>query len=132
MRALDASYVAGFLDGDGSIHFQLVRQGTYRFGFYARASMSFSQSTPARDGLEVLQTMIGGRLHARSWYRYERPRDNEQAAPPFLAWRRESVRAIQKRARPQSVAAPGCHSMGVEKSRTGSCYLRTRSMLLRP
>src|SRR5216110_1604429 len=25
MRASDASYLAGFLDGDGSIHFQLVR-----------------------------------------------------------------------------------------------------------
>ena len=40
MRALDASYVAGFLDGDGSIHFQLVRQQEYRFGFYIRASTS--------------------------------------------------------------------------------------------
>ena len=44
MRAIDASYVAGFLDGDGSIHFQLVRQREYRFGFYIRASVSFSQS----------------------------------------------------------------------------------------
>ena len=30
MRALDASYLAGFLDGDGSIHFQLVRQHVRR------------------------------------------------------------------------------------------------------
>ena len=27
MKALDASYVAGFLDGDGSIHFQLSAEG---------------------------------------------------------------------------------------------------------
>jgi hypothetical protein len=47
MKALDASYVAGFLDGDGSIHFQLVRQKEYRFGFYIRTSVSFSQSTSA-------------------------------------------------------------------------------------
>ena len=60
MRALDASYVAGFLDGDGSIHFQLVRQQEYRFGFYIRASTSFSQSTSARSGLEVIQDLIGG------------------------------------------------------------------------
>jgi hypothetical protein len=60
MRALDASYVAGFLDGDGSIHFQLVKQQEYRFGFYIRASASFSQSTSARSGLEVIQDLIGG------------------------------------------------------------------------
>jgi hypothetical protein len=60
MRALDASYVAGFLDGDGSIHFQLVKQQEYRFGFYIRASTSFSQSTSARSGLEAIHGLIGG------------------------------------------------------------------------
>src|SRR5205823_6541694 len=60
MNALDASYVAGFLDGDGSIHFQLVRQKEYRFGFYIRASVSFSQSTVHRHGLEHLQAIVGG------------------------------------------------------------------------
>src|SRR5579872_6788957 len=58
LRALDASYVAGFLDGDGSIHFQLVRQKEYRFGYYIRASMSFSQSTSARGGLEAIQPYV--------------------------------------------------------------------------
>jgi hypothetical protein len=60
LRALDASYVAGFLDGDGSIHFQLVRQKEYRFGYYIRASVSFSQSTSARFGLEIIQRLVGG------------------------------------------------------------------------
>jgi hypothetical protein len=48
------------LDGDGSIHFQLVRQKEYRFGYYIRATVSFSQSTSARAGLEVIQSLIGG------------------------------------------------------------------------
>jgi LAGLIDADG endonuclease len=60
MKASDASYIAGFLDGDGSIHFQLVRQREYRFDFYIRASVSFSQSTSARRGLEHLRRVIGG------------------------------------------------------------------------
>ena len=60
MNVSTASYVAGFLDGDGSIHFQLVRQKEYRFGFYIRATLSFSQSTSARDGLEQIQSMLGG------------------------------------------------------------------------
>ena len=60
MKAIDAAYLAGFLDGDGSIHFQLVRQKEYKFGFYIRASLSLTQSTPDRDGLEYLQQLIGG------------------------------------------------------------------------
>ena len=60
MDVSTASYIAGFLDGDGSIHFQLVKQKEYRFGFYIRASISFSQSTAARQGLESIQTMLGG------------------------------------------------------------------------
>jgi hypothetical protein len=60
VKASDASYLAGFLDGDGSIHFQLVRQREYRYGFYIRASLSLSQSTSARHGLEYLQRVIGG------------------------------------------------------------------------
>ena len=60
MEAWQASYLAGFFDGDGSIHFQLVRQKEYKFGFYARASISFSQSTSARHGLEHLHGLVGG------------------------------------------------------------------------
>jgi intein-encoded DNA endonuclease-like protein len=65
MNASIASYVAGFLDGDGSIHFQLVRQKEYRFGYYIRASVSFSQSTSARHGLEQIQELLGGRGYMR-------------------------------------------------------------------
>ncbi len=60
MNACEASYLAGFLDGDGSIHFQLVRQKEYKFGFYIRATLSLSQSTPDRAGLEHLHGVIGG------------------------------------------------------------------------
>jgi hypothetical protein len=60
MDGSTASYVAGFLDGDGSIHLQLVKQKEYRFGYYIRASISFSQSTSARQGLEQIQGLLGG------------------------------------------------------------------------
>ena len=59
MDQFEASYLAGFLDGDGSIHFQFVRQDGYRFGYYIRASMSLTQSTTDRWGLEKLQELIG-------------------------------------------------------------------------
>jgi hypothetical protein len=60
MDVSTASYIAGFLDGDGSIHFQLVKQKEYRFGFYIRATLSLSQSTSARQGLEQIQALLGG------------------------------------------------------------------------
>ena len=50
MRASDTSYLAGFLDGDGSIHFQFVKQHEYRFGFYIRASLSLSQQHVSTEG----------------------------------------------------------------------------------
>jgi hypothetical protein len=42
MRALDAAHLAGFLDGDGSIIFQFVRQDGYKFGYYIRATLQLS------------------------------------------------------------------------------------------
>src|SRR5580704_13295045 len=65
MNVSTSSCVAGFLDGDGSIHFQLVKQKEYRFGFHIRASVSFSQSTSARQGLERIQVLIGGGFYIR-------------------------------------------------------------------
>ena len=60
MKAIDAAYIAGFLDGDGSIHFQLVRQREYRHGYYIRSSLSFSQATSARQHLEYIQRLLDG------------------------------------------------------------------------
>ena len=37
------AYIAGFLDGDGSIFLQLIRRKDYVFGFQIRASLVFYQ-----------------------------------------------------------------------------------------
>jgi hypothetical protein len=100
MRASDASYLAGFLDGDGSIHFQFVRQKEYRLGYYIRASLSLSQSTSARHGLELLQVMIGGGyLRDRGTGMSDlvvtsRPLliDIRRAVEPYVIFKREHVR----------------------------------------
>jgi hypothetical protein len=100
MRASDASYLAGFLDGDGSIHFQLVRQKEYRFGYYIRASLSFSQHTSARHGLEQLQVLVGGGyLRDRGTGMSDlvvtsRPllMDLLRAVEPYVIFKREHVR----------------------------------------
>ena len=48
------AYVAGFLDGDGSIFFQLVRRTDYLFGFQVRCSIAFYQKTEKAEILEWL------------------------------------------------------------------------------
>lgn len=58
-------YLAGFFDGDGSLHFQIVRSSVYRFGFYLRSSLVFYQSTVAAAGLLEIQQRIGGRMRER-------------------------------------------------------------------
>jgi hypothetical protein len=104
VNASQAGYLAGFIDGDGSIHFQLVRQKEYRFGYYIRASLSLSQSTSARSGLESLQQMIGaGYLRDRGTGMSDlvitsRPVLIEilEAIRPYVVFKREHVvRALQ-------------------------------------
>src|SRR5579864_2621513 len=51
MDVATRAYIAGFLDGDGSIIFQLVRRTDYALGFQVRASVCFYQKT---SGLAVL------------------------------------------------------------------------------
>ena len=58
-------YLAGFFDGDGSLHFQIVRSPVYRRGFYLRVSLVFYQATSAESGLIDLQRRIGGRIRRR-------------------------------------------------------------------
>jgi LAGLIDADG endonuclease len=101
VEALEASYVAGFLDGDGSIHFQLVRQAGYRYGFYIRVSVSFSQSTIAREGLEMIQRLLGGVGYLRDrgtgmsdLVITSRPLVQEilEAVEPYVIFKREHVK----------------------------------------
>jgi len=104
LKAEQASYLAGFLDGDGSIHFQLVRQREYKFGFYIRASMSLSQSTSARSGLENIQHMIGaGYIRDRGTGMSDlvitsRPVLQQILAKvePFVIFKREHVRSARR------------------------------------
>ena len=132
MRASDASYVAGFLDGDGSIHFQLVRQKEYRFEFYIRASVSFSQSTSARSGLEKIQCLIGGGGYLRDrgtgmsdLVITSRPilLTLLSAVEPYAIFKQEHIRRALLLI-PQLGQAAG--------SPRSSCDWHTKSMLLRP
>jgi hypothetical protein len=53
------AYIAGFLDGDGSIFFQLIRKHDYRFGFQIRSSIAFYQRTDNERILVWLKAQLG-------------------------------------------------------------------------
>ena len=39
------AYIAGFLDGDGSIYFQITRRKDYVFGYQIRSNLAFYQKS---------------------------------------------------------------------------------------
>jgi hypothetical protein len=64
----DLIYIAGFLDGDGSIIAQLVKRDDYKNGYQIRLSIQFTQLTKRRIYLEKLKDLIGvGYIRDRSF-----------------------------------------------------------------
>ena len=53
------AYVAGFLDGDGSIFFQIVPRPDYKQKFQIRTSIAFYQDTQHVSILEWLKELFG-------------------------------------------------------------------------
>ena len=59
MEETTRAYIAGFLDGDGSIMFQLIERKGYIYGYQIRASICFYQDSNHKDGLIWLKNQIG-------------------------------------------------------------------------
>ena len=55
----EKAYIAGFLDGDGSIMAQLVFRKDYKLGYQIRVSMVFYQKTSHQDHLLWLKKQLG-------------------------------------------------------------------------
>jgi intein-encoded DNA endonuclease-like protein len=52
------AYIAGFLDGDGSIFFQLVRRKGYIYGYQVRCSIAFYQKSKNARILRWLKSIF--------------------------------------------------------------------------
>jgi intein-encoded DNA endonuclease-like protein len=53
------AYIAGFLDGDGSIYVRLKPNKTYRYLYQVAPNVVFFQSKKERRGLEYMQRITG-------------------------------------------------------------------------
>jgi intein-encoded DNA endonuclease-like protein len=63
----EKAYIAGFLDGDGSIMAQLVYRKDYRLGYQIRVSIVFYQKTIHQDFILWLKERLGkGYVRTRS------------------------------------------------------------------
>ncbi len=58
MDSTTLAYIAGFLDGDGSIFYQLIRRKDYVFGYQIRCSLAFYQKTNNQWILEWLKDQL--------------------------------------------------------------------------
>jgi lipoate-protein ligase A len=59
MDSIMLAYIAGFLDGDGSIFFQIVQRKDYRQKFQIRTSIAFYQKTNNTEILDWLKKIFG-------------------------------------------------------------------------
>lgn len=66
MTSEEKAYIAGFLDGDGSIIAQLVARKDYKLGYQIRVSLVFYQKTIHQEHLLWLKKRLGyGYIRAR-------------------------------------------------------------------
>ena len=55
----ELAYIAGFLDGDGSIMAQIVKGNTYKYGYTIRVTVVFYQKTKRHWYLIKLRKLLG-------------------------------------------------------------------------
>ena len=64
---LEAAYVAGFLEGDGSISAKITPSKTGRFGYVVRVMINFTQHTRNRRMLSHVRKILGGKRKVASY-----------------------------------------------------------------
>jgi len=114
MKPTDLAYIAGFLDGDGSIFFQLIRKNDYRLGFQIRPSLAFYQKTDNEQILVWLkEQLIAGCLRRRgtgiSDYTIVEPSEVRRLLnelPPYVRLKRNQSDVVEHELRLRGLLEP--------------------------
>ena len=87
LSSLQKSYLAGFLDGDGSIYVRLKPNRTYRYGFQVAPYIVLFQSAKDRRNFEKVCRLIRcGYMRERKDGILEYTIVRKEAILTFLAW----------------------------------------------
>ncbi len=98
------AYIAGFLDGDGSIYVRLKPNASYRFGFQIAPYVAFFQSQKEEENFKKVCSLIGlGYMRVRkdgileyTINRVEAIRKLLEMVSPFLILKRKQAGLILK------------------------------------
>ncbi len=87
LSSVQKAYLAGFLDGDGSIYVRLKPNPTYRYGFQVAPYIVLFQSAKSRVRFEKLCSLISfGSLRERKDGILEYTIGKQESLKQFLAW----------------------------------------------
>ncbi len=100
----DRAYLAGFLDGDGSIYVRAKPNSTYRFGYQIAPAIVFFQSAKSKDSFEKMCTLMPfGSLRERKdgvcEYTVQRLDDLEEMirlVEPFVRLKKKQIALLKK------------------------------------
>ena len=84
------SYLAGFLDGDGSIYVQLKPNQTYRFGFQIASTIAFFQSKKEKAKMEMM----------RNFYKLGYLRERKDGITEWIIGNEEGIKNVLKKTIP--------------------------------
>jgi len=93
LSSTQKSYLAGFLDGDGSIYVRLKPNDTYKYGFQVSPYIIFFQSSKEQKNFERLCSLIG--------FGYMRKR--KDGIMEFTIGRKEDIRKFLSMVKPYVV-----------------------------
>jgi intein-encoded DNA endonuclease-like protein len=104
ISSVNKAYLAGFLDGDGSIYVRLKPNSTYRYGFQVAPYVVFFQSQKSRKLFEQVCALIGtGYMRERkdgileyTIGRTETIRDFLKEIAPFAIMKKDQIALMLK------------------------------------
>ena len=97
-------YLAGFLDGDGSIYVQAKKNQTYRFGYQIEPAIVFFQSAKSKDKfLKIVSILPYGKMRERKdgiiEYRVSKIADLKEFTSliePYLILKKKQIILLRK------------------------------------